>query len=893
MNWYCAISIVGILGICNLTFARTCDAQIAADGTLPTIVNSSDHLNFTISGGSQVGDNLFHSFNQFSVPTGGSANFNHNFLIKNIISRVTGIEPSLIDGRIRTLGKANLFLINPNGIIFGSKSKLDIGGSFFATTANSIKFADGKEFNTATDTNPPLLTVSLPIGLQYGKSSPIEVNGANLTVPKNQTLALIGGDVTINKSNLIANSGHIELGGVAGSGIVGLSLIGSQPQFSFPNDLARANVLINNNALVTTTGSGGGSIQLTGKQLTIENSRVSTSTLGAIAGANIILNASDAIIVTSDRTDKRFIDGLFAENDGSGASLGITINTNKLQVEGEARISTVTSSNSSGKGGDITINATDAIELSGVDARDEKSFTTGLITDIYGSGSGGNLTVNTTKLTVKNGAQLSAATFSDAKGGNLTVNAKNAVELLGVSPSDIVASGLYTAVQEESSGQAGDLIVNTGHLIISDGAQIFSGTLSIGNGGNIIINASDYVNLTGVAPITKYFGGVFSAGGFDTQGNPAQGNAGNLTINTNDLIVQNGAKISVGTQGLGKVGTMTLNATNLIQLLGKSSSENEQLDPSSDLGLQFSSLFANVLNSNNRNDAGNIDINTDKFLVQAGARVSVDNEGLGKGGNINIQANSILLDNFGNSQQNAGGIQATTKSGEGGNINLQIKDILLMRNGSKITTDATAGNGNGGNITISANLLASAENSDITANAIQGQGGNVQITTQGIFGIEFRPQLTPQSDITASSQFGLNGAVEIKTLAVDPGKGIVVLPVQPNDASSLITQGCGQNKSSDSSRFIVTGRGGLPQNPEVALGSDTVLEDIQTVPIVAKRDRSLVTVTPINLPLQTADEIVEAQGLIITPQGEILLTAQALATTPHSSGLNAASCSSN
>ncbi|MDZ7959769.1 MAG: filamentous hemagglutinin N-terminal domain-containing protein [Aulosira sp. DedQUE10] len=888
MNWYCAISIAGILSIYNLTFARPGDAQIAADETLPTTVTSIDDLNFTIRGGSQVGNNLFHSFSQFSVPTGGSANFNNSAFIQNIISRVTGLEPSLIDGKIRALGKANLFLINPNGIVFGSNAKLDIGGSFFATTAYSLKFADGREFNTSADQNPPLLTVSVPIGLQYGnKSSSIEVYGSNLIVPTNQTLALIGGEVIINGSTLSADSGRIELGGVAGSGMVGLSFIGSQAQLSFPNDLARANVLISNNSEVTTNGSGGGSIQLIGKQLTIENSFVSTATLDSIAGANLMLNASDAVIVTSDRTDQEFTDGLFAENYGSGASLGIIINTGKLQVEGEVRISTATLPDSSGKGGDITINAADAIELTGVDSVEENlSLTTGLVTDTAGSGAGGNLTINTGRLTVQNGAQLSAATLSDAKGGNLTVNATKTVELLGVSPADIVASGLFTSVQE-GSGQAGDLTVNTEQLIIRDGAQIFAGTLSEGNGGNIIINANNYVNAIGVSPIYKISGGVFSSGDSESIGN-----AGNLTINTKNLMVQNGASIAVENLGLGKVGVMTINASNLLQVLGQSPADNDSLD-SSQLTPTFSSLSASILNSNNMNDAGNVEINTGKLLVQAGTRVSVDNEGLGKGGNINIQANSILLDNAGNSQQDAGGIQATTKSGEGGNINLQIKDILLMRNGSKITTDATGGNGNGGNITISSNLLAAAENSDITANAIEGQGGNVLITTQGIFGIEFRPQLTSQSDITASSQFGLNGAVEIKTLAVDPSKGIVALPVQPNDASSLITQGCGQNKSSEFSRFIVTGRGGLPQNPEVALGSDTVLEDIQTVPIPTNSDRSQVTATSLNLPLQTSNEIVEAQGLVITPQGEILLTAQASVITPHSSGLNAASCSRN
>ncbi|OUL34563.1 filamentous hemagglutinin N-terminal domain-containing protein [Nostoc sp. 106C] len=884
MSWHYILSIAGLFTICNLAFAKPCDAQaIAADGTLPTNVASPDNLNFTITGGSQVGGNLFHSFSQFSIPTGGAANFNNSAFIQNIISRVTGNLPSYIDGKIHTIGNANLFLINPNGIIFGPNAKLDIGGSFLATTANSLKFADGNEFNASPDSTTPLLSVNVPIGLQYGSNSAaIQLQGANLAVPTNQTLALIGGEVTLNGGQLIADSGRIELGGLAGAGTVGLSLIGNQFQLGFPSDLALANVLLSNNALVTTSGDGGGSIQLTGKQLAIDNSRVEAVTLGAISGANLILNASDAVIVSNNNTTGTFDRGLFAENSGSGTSLGITINTAKLQVEGEARISTATLPGSLGKGGDLTINATDAIELSGVDSVDTSLFT-GLLADTYGSGSGGNLTVNTERLFVHHGAQISAATFADAKGGILTVNAANSVELIGVTPSDLLASGLFTAVQQ-GSGQAGDLIVNTRELIINDGAQIFAGTLSTGNSGNMIINATDSVNVRGVSPIYQFPGGLFSGTNPDSTGN-----AGNITINTKQLTVQDGGNIAVETLGFGKGGILTINATESIQLLGQGPLREDPLD-STRLIPTFSSLSASVLNTNNINNAGNLEISTGKFLVENGARLSVDNEGLGQGGSINIQANSIVLDNAGNPQPDSGGIQATTKSGEGGNITLQVKNILLMRNGSKITTNAIGGNGNGGDINISSNLLAAAENSDITANAIQGRGGNVQVTTQGIFGIEFRPELTSESDITASSQFGLSGAVEIKTLAVDPSKGIAVLPVQPNDASTLITQGCGQYNPEKYSRFIVTGRGGLPQNPEVVLGSDTILEDIQTVPISASSDRSKVAVTSANLPLPTSNEIVEAQGLVVSPQGEVFLTAQAPVITPHTSGLSPASC---
>ncbi|KYC42618.1 hypothetical protein WA1_14820 [Scytonema hofmannii PCC 7110] len=859
-------------------------AQVAADGTLPTNVVSPDGLQFTITGGSQVGNNLFHSFSQLSLPTGASAIFNNALDVQNIISRVTGGFPSNIDGMIQANGSANLFLINPNGIIFGPNAQLNIGGSFFATTANSLKFADGTELNTSSSQTPPLLTVSVPVGLQYGQPGAIAVQGSHLSVQPSQTLALIGGEVALSGGTLSAESGRVELGGVAGAGTVGLTATGSQYQFIFPKDLAKANVLLTNNALVTTSGDGGGNIQLTGQQLTIQDSRVEANTLGSISGANLILHASNSVVISSASTTGTFESGLFAENSGNGASEGIAIATNKLLVEGEARISTATSVNSSGAGGNITVNASDATELFGVDSPDFSLFT-GLLTDTQGSGVGGDLTVNTGQLIIHNGAQLTTATSGNAQGGNLIVNARDTVELIGVSPSDLLASGLFSAVQT-GSGNAGTLTVNTGRLIIREGAQIFAGTIttSEGNGGNIVINASDFVNIGGVSPIYKIPSGVFSNTNPDTLGN-----AGNLTINTKQLIIKDGANIAVDTFGFGKGGVLAINATDSVQLLGQGPLSENPLDPN-ELIPTFSSLSASVLNPDNTQDATSISINTEKLLVQEGARISVDNRGLGKGGNINIQARSILLNNAGNSQENAGGIQATTGSGEGGNITLQVKDLLLMLNGSKISTDATGGSSNGGNITITSSILGAFNNSDITANAILGRGGNVQIVTQGIFGTQFRPALTPESDITATSGFGLSGVVDIKTPNIDPTKGIINLPEQLTDVSTLISQSCGGRGKSGS--FTITGRGGLRQSPEGALSSDIVLQDIDTMPVQLSSSPKI-TLASTKIAQSAPNEIIEAQGLAVNSRGEVFLIAQAPDITPHSRWLTSPSCHSH
>jgi large exoprotein involved in heme utilization and adhesion len=261
--------------------------------------------------------------------------------------------------------------------------------------------------------------------------------------------------------------------------------------------------------------------------------------------------------------------------------------------------------------------------------------------------------------------------------------------------------------------------------------------------------------------------------------------------------------------------------------------------------------------------------------------------GSGKAGNLEVVADSIGLDNRGT-------ISAATVSGEGGNIALQVQDLILMRNKSEISTEA-GGTGNGGNIDVDSRFIVAVPNEDsnIIANAFQGRGGNINITTQRIFGLEYRPRLTPQSDITASSEFGVNGTVQINTPGIDPNRGLAQLPANVVDATGLIDRRCVvAGGTAQISRFTVTGRGGLPPNPNETLNEEGLLEDLGTPAMARDRATTGVQTAAVASSSSSPNRLVEAQGWIIGADGKVILTAQAPTATPQHPWQTPASCQS-
>jgi len=385
-----------------------------------------------------------------------------------------------------------------------------------------------------------------------------------------------------------------------------------------------------------------------------------------------------------------------------------------------------------------------------------------------------------------------------------------------------------------------------------------------------------------------------------TVSSTGQRGAGNLTVNAPTVVLDNQAKLTATTQS-GSGGDIQLQNLSSLQL-----SNNSEISASTQSGKGGSvSVMARggtvTLTGTSRleaeatkgGQAGNLQITANQLTLRDGSSATVSSPE-GQAGNLSIIANTLFLDK--------GQITAETgkRSAQGGaNINLQLTDLLFLRNHSLISANAN-GTANGGNIKISAPFVIAlpSQNSDVIANAVSGDGGNISIFANRVFGLKPQNRQSFQtlrnnrtSDISASSQAGIQGSINIQSLSVDPSQGLSELPTTPIDPSNLIAQGCGPTGGTTANRqgeFVVTGRGGLPPSPD----------DLQTsgaiTPGWVTRDPSRISraTTPVEPPTTTATTpIVEAQGLVINDKGELLLTAQAPTATPHLSGLQDKFCS--
>lgn len=589
----------------------------------------------------------------------------------------------------------------------------------------------------------------------------------------------------------------------------------------------------------------------------------------------------------------------------------------------------------------------------------------GALSNLEGEGTG-SITLNTDKLIIKDNAALSADTYGQGNAGNVTVNAKqidlsNEGQIISVVREKARGNGgkimvntdnftavnkglISSAVMAGGKGDGGIIDIKTSSLYLGDGARIESSLAGKGNKvGNISIEATDTALLQGIPglPDTEDTAnkqtGIFTLVSKDGQLLSSDGK-GSISLTTNQLNINNDARLSTDTYGIGNAGNVIINTkigAISLQQEGRIASRvaDEGKGNGGNINISTGSLFLGdkgiiTASTGGTGNAGNVTINaTENVQLQQQGLVSsaVTDKGLGNAGNIKITTPQISLssrskievDSQTNDLNSSAGnitflgnnylkldnasISATNSSGNGGNININTQNLLLRRNSEISTTAGSANNpGNGGKITINAKngyvVAVPTEDSDIIANAFGGNGGKIDISAIRVLGLETRGRLnTAQlqtirtnetSDITASSDVGTDGTVAIQSLGIDPSQGLVAIPVNLIDPSGLIAQDCNSNNSNSAqsqSEFVITGRGGLPPSPDDVLTAGALPAKWVTR---GKGDRAIL---PIGI-IPTTAPLIEAQGMVRNANGDIVLIAQPVIYTNFRSGLSSQLC---
>ncbi|MBD2536867.1 S-layer family protein [Nostoc flagelliforme FACHB-838] len=555
-----------------------------------------------------------------------------------------------------------------------SNARLDIGGSFLGSTANSLKFADGKEFNATASQTTPLLTVNVPVGLGLDNNpGEIRVQGSanNLAIPSlftpvsgagtsskglrvlsGKTLALIGGNIALEGGNLTAPGGRVELGS-ASDGTVSIKPTTSGWIFGYQDLQNFKNIFMSKQALVDTSGFGDSAIQLVGKQISF--------TEGSVA---------------------------LIQNQGAQAGSGINIQaSNLLQLSGTSPDGTIPS----------------GIEIETL------------------GGSAGDVVVSTKYLSFEDGGAINSKTFTEANASNILLNASESIEVKGFSfikPTASIASGVgsYTF----STGTSGKIVINTSQFTALDGGTITSGTFSTGTGGDLIISADRSVELSGFNPI-------FSS---PTQASVVaygSGNSGDLKITSPQVRLYNTGIIASYTFSSGNSGKVTIEASNFVDVTTPTNIEALSYNSMSGIGSYAVSPPPSIqqvlgLSSEVSGAAGSIKIKTGQFSLSNGS-VTVSNLGTGSAGNIDIDANIVSL-------KNNSSISAATALADGGNIFIRANYVQLLDSIISASANnwqaayhllgiefpyslAPTGTGNGGNVNINTTLLTGSGNSSI------------------------------------------------------------------------------------------------------------------------------------------------------------------------------------
>ena len=750
-----------------MAFAYASYADVATDGSMgaaQTLVGP----NFVIEQqlGTLKGDNLFHSFREFSLSAEQSARFTGDATIKNVISRVTGGQVSDINGHLMSdIGSQGFYLINPAGVVFGANAQVDVPGSFYVSSADELRFSDGGVFSSDPD-KPSQLSIDAPQSFGFLKKhhADIVISGSHIELPPQQTFSISAGNIVAQTDSASGQTANIKVN----SGVIKLHAQGEQ---SGVVDVGRfqqqgsGNISLNGAGLdvsgIESSNNGAGGILLSAANITTGdntqlkmNNETAQNNASAVSGLHVLADTlqMDQSVITAQtkssgngvsmdiKADKQLSlrnTQIYSENtSGSTGKNGtIHIRAKEMKMTENSRIYTTTYSDQNG--GDINIEA-DSLLLDGYTQNNTTTYGASIRADTsayikdndeaitQARGNAGNIHIQADKVSLLRSAQISSSTYSAGQAGTIQIDSN---ELL------IDGQAYYGKVFDPDSGA--QLLLATG---ISAKSLNYQKSIFVDDtdrpvylpDGSILINP-----ITG-KPVYHKKKALISE--------PATGHGGEIVINSTTSSIKNGGQISVNTEAFGNAGTIVMNTDSLLiqneaQYTQKrqtgifSSSAKDARGNSGDIGLSANTIELNGADTRIANNVfsaegqgGQVDIMATTLRMFDNSGISGYTNGAGNASDLNMRLDSLSM-----SGQSAI-YNLTNGSGNAGKITLTARQIDI--NNSLIDSDATA-SGHAGTISVHAQTIAMADRAGISSKSI-GAGDAADIYIDAADGMDMQ-----------------------------------------------------------------------------------------------------------------------------------------------------------
>jgi filamentous hemagglutinin family protein len=782
----------------------------------------------TIGGGTLAGGNLFHSFQFFNLASGETARWSASnpAAVLNVVNRVTGGVPSNINGMLdsNTLPNAAFFFINPAGVVLGSNAKISVPNAVYLSTAAELRFADGEKFS-ATAPGGSTFTISSPASFGFlGGQGAISLNGLQPTALTTHVDVNLSAS-TITIANTTINPGAINLFSV-GADMLDLPLSQSAPA----NAVFGGNLLLSTSQINTDSAFANGAVSVSAGTFTMSGGAIETLATATRPAGDINLHVGTAVVsgaihsLTGFGTDAGNINisgtnigfptggSITSTTSAAGRAGNITVQVTglpgapgRLQLNPGTQIATRTLQNSSGSAGNVFLTA-DIIRVLG-----SASGSAQVSSSTQGSGTGGNITINAgNSLTLGQNSLISVsanAFSSQTHAGALKVN----TGALNIQGGSLLASS-------SSNSDAGEINVTAGTVTIANSGSIKSTVMGSGDGGDIAIIAQAATNLDAGSIIASTTSG---------------GAAGNVTLSSPSLSLSNGASVASSTSGTGGSGVVTVTLGDALTLGTASIIASSTSGPGNAGRVNVSANAADIRGGSAINSstsgigrAGDVSVSVVNALQMgpgsdiAARSVPKPDGQTGAAGSVRVSTGSLTMeDHVGTATAQIS--SSTQGRGDGGNVTLVIAGPMRMGINSLVTTSANTFSidANAGAIVLSADSLTLAAGASIlSASFSTGNAGSIDVSLAKELELHGGSAIETAARLPTSGHAG-TVAIQAGSLLVDGQAFIRSTTASLNPAGTVNIVIAGDAKVN--SGFISTSTTGGGSAGDISLSADS------------------------------------------------------------------------